>query len=48
MTGSKIGAEGAKAMSEMLKVNTTLTTLYLWSEEERKKRKRSRFIKRRE
>ena len=29
MTGNKIGVEGAKAMSEMLKVNTTLTTLDL-------------------
>ena len=36
MTGNEIGAEGAKAMSEMMKVNSTLTTLDLWSEEERK------------
>ena len=34
MTDDKIGVEGAKVMSEMLKVNTTLTTLNLWSEEE--------------
>ena len=34
MTGNKIGVEGAKALSEMLKVNTTLTELYLegWDE----------------
>ena len=38
MTDNEIGAEGAKAMSEMLKVNSTLTTLNLWSEEERKER----------
>ena len=38
MTGNKIGDEGAKAMSEMLKVNTTLTTLNLGCEEERKER----------
>ena len=38
MTANGIGAEGAKALSEMLKVNTTLTTLYLGGEEERKER----------
>ena len=27
MTGNGIGDEGAKALSEMLKVNTTLTSL---------------------
>ena len=32
--GSGIGAEGAKAMSEMLRVNTTLTSLNLNSEDE--------------
>ena len=37
MTDNWIRAEGAKAMSEMLKVNTTLTTLNLWSEEERER-----------
>ena len=47
MTGSlsaqKIGAEGAKALSEMLKVNSTLTSLNLTSDEERKlKEKRKR------
>ena len=39
MTVNGIGDEGAKAMSEMVKVNTTLTTLYLGSEEERKERR---------
>ena len=39
MTDNKIGDEGAKAMSEMLKVNTTLTTLNLSCEEERKERR---------
>ena len=29
MTDNEIGDEGAKAMSEMLKVNSTLTTLDL-------------------
>ena len=33
MTDNLIGADGAKAMSEMLKMNTTLTELKLWSEE---------------
>ena len=36
MTGNKIGPEGAKAMSEMLNVNSTLTSLSLPREEERK------------
>ena len=40
MTGNGIGDEGAKAMSEMLKVNTTLTTLGLSSKEKRGKKKR--------
>ena len=44
MTGNEIGVEGAKTMSEMLKVNTTLTTLDLGGEEERKERReRSRI-----
>ena len=34
MTDNKIGAEGAKSLSEMMKVNTTLTSLDLSSEEE--------------
>ena len=38
MTDNGIGDEGAKAMSEMVKVNTTLTTLYLGREEERQER----------
>ena len=38
MTGNGIEDEGAKAMSEMLKVNSTLTTLNLECEEERKER----------
>ena len=36
MTANRIGDEGAKAMGEMLKVNTTLTTLNLKCDEERK------------
>ena len=40
MTDNSIAAEGIKAMCEMLKVNTTLTSLNLGSEEERKQRKR--------
>ena len=35
MTANRIGDEGAKSMSEMLKVNATLTSLGLSSEEER-------------
>ena len=35
MAGNEIGDGGAKSMSEMLKVNTTLTALDLGSEEER-------------
>ena len=33
LSDCKIREEGAKAMSEMLKVNTTLTSLCLWGEE---------------
>ena len=36
MTDNEIGDEGAKALSEMLKVNSALTTLNLTSEEERR------------
>ena len=36
MTVNDIGDDGAKALSEMLKVNTTLKSLNLESEEERK------------
>ena len=39
MTDNWIGAEGAKAMSEMMKVNTTLTSLDLGGEEERKEKR---------
>ena len=42
MTDNGIGDEGAKAMSEMMKVNTTLTSLNLRSEEERRKGKRKK------
>ena len=35
MAGNIIRVEGARALSEMLKVNTTLTTLYLSGDEER-------------
>ena len=35
MTGNKIGVEGARSMSEGLKMNTMLKTLNMWSEEER-------------
>ena len=42
MTGNGIGDEGAKSMSEMMKVNTTLTSLDLSCEEERKKGKRKK------
>ena len=31
---NKIGAEGARALSEALKTNTTLQTLNLWGEQE--------------
>ena len=39
MTGNEIGYEGAKSMSEMLKKNTTLTSLTLRGEEEGKTEK---------
>lgn len=35
MTGNRVGVEGAKAVSEMLKVNTSLETLNLECGEER-------------
>ena len=47
VTGNTIGTEGAKSMSEMLKTNTTLTSLNLGSEEEWKRereRKKWRMI----
>ena len=43
MTGNRIGDEGAIAISEMLKVNTTLTKMCLGSEQDRK-RKRLRRV----
>ena len=42
MTDNVIGDEGAKSMSEMMKVNTTLTALGLRGEEERKEKKRKK------
>ena len=42
MTDNEIGDEGAKAVSEMMKVNTTLTTLDLRCEEERKEKRRKK------
>ena len=43
MTDNVIGDEGAKALSEMLQKNTTLTTLNLRGEkEERNKRERKK------
>ena len=46
MTGNGIGVRGAKAMSEMLKVNTTLTTLNLGGdgEDNIKKKEKERRI----
>ena len=35
MTENKVGVDGAKALSEMLKVNTTLTSLNLDSKEKK-------------
>ena len=35
MTDNSVGAEGAKAMSEMLKVNTTLKSLNLRCKKEK-------------
>ena len=40
MIGNEIGDEGAKVMSEMLRVNTTLTELNLEGEKEERKRKK--------
>ena len=40
MTDNGVRVEGAKAISEMLKVNTTLTELNLSSVEERKNEKK--------
>ena len=48
MTDNKIGDEGAKAMSEMLKENTALTTLDLTGEEERKGKEKGKREKKNE
>ena len=45
MTDNQIGDEGAKAMSEMMKANTTLTSLDLSSEEERKMERERKYTK---
>ena len=37
-TGNKIGAEGASKISESLKINTTLTRLYLGGDDIRNKK----------
>lgn len=42
MTANNIGDEGARALSEMLKVNTTLTTLHLACEGEKERRERKK------
>ena len=48
MTGNGIGVEGSKTMSEMLKVNKTLTELNLRGYEQKKTRKRKRKRKKNE
>ena len=40
MTDNDIGVEGAKSMSEILKINTTLTSLILGRDKEGKKEKK--------
>ena len=42
MTANDIGDEGAKSMSEMLKSNTTLTSLNLSCEEEERKKEKEK------
>ena len=44
-TGNEIGAEGASAISESLKINTTLTELILGSDEIRNKQKKKKYKK---
>ena len=46
--GNKIGYEGAKTISETLKINTSLTKLELYSDEKDKKWKRENKRKRNE
>ena len=48
LIGNEIGDEGAKSMSETLKVNTTLTELFLSGEEEKNEEKGERNEKTRE
>ena len=48
MIGNGIGAEGAKLMNEMLKFNTTLTSLNLSCEEERKEKRKEKSEKKNE
>ena len=40
--GNQIRNEGAKTISESLKINTSLTSLYLWSDEKIRKCKREK------
>ena len=40
IAGNKIGNEGAKAICEMLKVNTTLTFVLIWGKDGRKKKEK--------
>ena len=42
LSGDGIGEEGAKAMSEMLLVNTTLTSLNLRGEEEKEEKEKEK------
>ena len=44
MTDNEIGKRGVKALSEALKVNTTLTSLDMSCGEERKKEKQKRMM----
>ena len=46
--GNEIGTEGAKTISESLKINTSLTSLNLGCDEEDKKRRRENKMKRNE
>lgn len=43
MPDNGIGVEGGKAVSEMLKVNTTLNTLNVYGQEERKQTKMNKI-----
>ena len=48
MTDNGIGDEGANTLSEMLKVNTTLTSLDLTCEKEQRREKREKRVKKSE